>query len=422
MALRILRFGLVSMAAVQLAQVSCGSDGDRQFVDGDSGVGGATGGTAGSSSGGGAGTSLGGDGGSSGDAGTACTTSAECDDGDPCNGSETCDGGYCLNGSPAADDTPCSPNFGDSGAGDGGTAAYACMAGVCSLKCETDADCEDNDVCTGAEICHPTTKTCLSGTPLACEDDNPCTTNECDPLSGCFYPVIDGDGDGHADQALGSCGDDCDDKDPTVYAGAAELCDGKDNNCNGQIDELAPTWYVDCDGDGFAPAGAAGVQQCQKPASVDPSCGATGSWTTVVPAAGTTDCWDKDAKAHPMTATENNSAWQSVPMSGGAPVSIDYDYNCDGTEEKRWTVTLVSSSSSCAKCGFSTGGTFGLDWPAAGGTGGTGGIAFVCCSGPTGWTGSTSPACGLSASFSECTSDVSGACVRLGKFQKQECR
>ena len=43
---------------------------------------------------------------------------------------------------------------------------------------------------------------------------------------------VDNDHDGYT-----ICGGDCDDSDPAVHPGAAEICDNKDNNCNGQIDE-----------------------------------------------------------------------------------------------------------------------------------------------------------------------------------------
>jgi hypothetical protein len=45
----------------------------------------------------------------------------------------------------------------------------------------------------------------------------------------------DADTDGHYDMACG--GDDPDDEDPDVYPGAPELCDNKDNDCDGETDE-----------------------------------------------------------------------------------------------------------------------------------------------------------------------------------------
>lgn len=45
----------------------------------------------------------------------------------------------------------------------------------------------------------------------------------------------DADGDGHRSTAFG--GDDCDDTNAQIYPGAQELCDGQDQDCDGQIDE-----------------------------------------------------------------------------------------------------------------------------------------------------------------------------------------
>lgn len=45
----------------------------------------------------------------------------------------------------------------------------------------------------------------------------------------------DGDGDGHGEGC--PAGPDCDDADPSAFAGALERCDGRDNNCDGTVDE-----------------------------------------------------------------------------------------------------------------------------------------------------------------------------------------
>ncbi len=44
--------------------------------------------------------------------------------------------------------------------------------------------------------------------------------------------TVDGDGDGQS-----SCAGDCNDADPAVFQGAVEVCDGKDNDCNGWVDD-----------------------------------------------------------------------------------------------------------------------------------------------------------------------------------------
>ncbi len=65
-----------------------------------------------------------------------------------------------------------------------------------------------------------------------------------------FYKDVDGDSYGDPNNSISiSCTPpagyvrnnlDCDDSDATIHPGAPELCDGKDNNCNGQVDEGCP--------------------------------------------------------------------------------------------------------------------------------------------------------------------------------------
>jgi hypothetical protein len=54
------------------------------------------------------------------------------------------------------------------------------------VECATDADCDDDgNQCNGAESCDAASGQCVSGPPLVCNDGNACTTESCDPATGC---------------------------------------------------------------------------------------------------------------------------------------------------------------------------------------------------------------------------------------------
>ena len=73
------------------------------------------------------------------------------------------------------------------------------------LACTTDAECDDGNVCDGAEYCQA--GVCYSRTPLVCDDADPCTVNSCDPMLGCQFPPSAGCMIGGQKFKLGSHGD-----------------------------------------------------------------------------------------------------------------------------------------------------------------------------------------------------------------------
>jgi hypothetical protein len=107
--------------------------------------------------------------------------------------------------------------------------------------------------------------------------------DECDDAPGVFAPLVwyadvDGDGRGDEDSPVGSCTQpagyvsdltDCNDREETIYPDAPEVCNDKDDDCDGFVDEEGATgttvYFVDLDGDGHGVPGSA-VEECSQPA------------------------------------------------------------------------------------------------------------------------------------------------------------
>ncbi len=100
----------------------------------------------------------------------------------------------------------------------------------------------DGDGVPDAQDCRPFDSTVFPGAYQSCDGKN----NDCNAPGFPAVPAdeVDADGDGYM-----VCAHDCNDANAAVHPGAAEVCNGIDDNCNGQVDEDA--LGVDTDGDGI---------------------------------------------------------------------------------------------------------------------------------------------------------------------------
>jgi hypothetical protein len=157
--------------------------------------------------------------------------------------------------------------------------------------------------------CDDTRNTVYPGATEVCNNiDDDCDGQIDEGVLLTFYRDADGDGFGNPSLTTQACSapagyvannTDCNDANAAVYPGATEVCNGVDDDCDGQIDEgVQSTFYRDADGDGFGNPSLT-TQACSAPAGY---------------VANNTDCNDANAAVYP----------------GATEVCNNIDDDCDG--------------------------------------------------------------------------------------------
>ncbi|MCC6338283.1 MAG: putative metal-binding motif-containing protein [Myxococcales bacterium] len=150
--------------------------------------------------------------------------------------------------------------------------------------------------CTATSECDPGL-VCLDEVCSFCRADADCPAPQrCGAVEAGHCGCADADGDRH------SC-DDCRNDDAAIFAGAAEVCDEKDNDCDGEVDKAAAVrFFADQDHDGYG-NGALFVDGCSAPVGFVPMDG---------------DCNDVDSTSSP----------------GRVEVCDNRDNDCDGESDE----------------------------------------------------------------------------------------
>lgn len=180
---------------------------------------------------------------------------------------------------------------------------------------DQDGDGSDSLACGGTD-CDDLDAARAPGRPEVCDAAD--RDEDCD-ISTFGERDLDGDGAFDAtchnvgdDGAVASSGDDCDDARRDVHPNQAEVCDGRDNDCGGAVDDgVLIALYRDADGDGHGDPLTATIEGCTLFAGY---------------AFVADDCDDARGDVHP----------------GAAELCDDVDNNCNGdTDEDALLVFYV---------------------------------------------------------------------------------
>jgi hypothetical protein len=187
-----------------------------------------------------------------------------------------------------------------------------------------DLDCDPND---------PNTHPSAAERPDAIDNDCDGSTDEGtlagDDDNDGYCEGFDIDGDGIDDCGDGSVPGDCDDTDSGTYPGVTEAANGKDDDCDGTVDE--GTEFYDDDGDGYSEFGG----------DCDDSDPTVHPGAQEIPGDGIdNDCWEGDAP-DPGSLTDRDGDGFDVPADcddedpaiNPDAVEIcanDIDDDCDG--------------------------------------------------------------------------------------------
>ena len=128
-------------------------------------------------------------------------------------------------------------------------------------------------------------------------------------------PDVEADNDG--DRYTWS--EDCDDDNDQINPGEVEICDGADNDCDGETDENdaidAKGWWIDDDGDGFGDENSDPIVSCNEPTPINTY------------ADNDDDCDDTRSEVNPTTQWSQDSDQDGY---GGATVEVGCEAPLNG--------------------------------------------------------------------------------------------